>query len=106
MYLIQHKVLINWPNYFVSRMYSIKECNKWSFLSYVSLIEKFLKHFSIGVPNLQNMSPGQAQEFNMRMMKHMGYHWHEDLKVYYYKKNGFGKIIYNYYDSTEFSIDE
>lgn len=106
MYLVQHKVNINWPNYFVSRMFAIKKCNIGSSLCYVYMILKFLKHFCIGMPNLQNISPGYAQEFTMSIMKHMGYPWDDDLKVYYYKMKGFGKIICNYDDSTEFGIDE
>lgn len=106
MYLLQHKVHINWPNYFVSRMFAIKECTRGYSLCYASMIAKFLKHFCIGVSNLHNISLGQAQEFNMSIMKHMGYHWDEDLKVYYYKMKGSCKIIYNYDDSTKFGIDE
>lgn len=71
-----------------------------------SMIAKLLRNFGIGVPNLQNISPGQAQEFNMSTMKYMRYHWDDYLKVYYYKMKGFSKIVYNYDDSTEFDIDE
>lgn len=39
-------------------------------------------------------------------MKHMGYHWNDDIKVYYYKIKGSSKIIYNYDDSDEFGIDD
>lgn len=60
MYLLQHKVPLNWPNYFVSRMFVFKECNKGSFLCYVSMIAKILKPFCVSVPNLHNISPGQA----------------------------------------------
>lgn len=70
------------------------------------MIVKFLKHFCIGMPNLHNTSPGQAQEFNMSKVKYMRYHWDDDLKVHYYKMKGSGKIIYNYNDLTEFGIDE
>lgn len=39
----------------------------------------------------------------------MGYHWDNDLKVYYYKMKGSGKFIYNYDDPVEFgtgNVDE
>lgn len=81
MYLLQHKVPIYWPNYFVSIMF-FKECNRGSSLCYVSKIVKILKHSCIGVANLQNISPGQAQEFNLSIMKHMGYYmgwWSQGL---------------------------
>lgn len=52
------------------------------------MIAKFLRHFGIGVPNLQNISPSQALEFNTSIIKHMGCHWDDALKVYYYKIKG------------------
>lgn len=35
-------------------------------------------------------------------MRHMGYHWDDNLKVYLYKMKGFCKVIYNYNDPVEF----
>lgn len=51
MYLLQHRVSINWPNYFVFRIFAIKECNRGFSLCYVSMIANILKHFRIGVAN-------------------------------------------------------
>lgn len=64
MYILQNKIKIKWPNYFVLRMFVVKDCNRESSLCYVSMIAKILRHFRIGVVNLQSISPGQAQEFN------------------------------------------
>lgn len=59
-YILQSKFKINWPNYFMSRMFAVRDCNKGSSLCYISLIAKILKDFHIGVPNFQCISPGQA----------------------------------------------
>lgn len=43
-----------------------------------------------------------GQEFNMSTMRHMGYHWDDNFKVYFYKMKGSGMVIYNYDDPAEF----
>ena len=83
-------------------MFSVKDCNRGSSLCYILTITNILKHFCIGVPNLQYISPGQAQEFNKSTMTHMGYHWYNYLKVYFNKIKGPSKVIYNYDDPDEF----
>lgn len=55
----------------------------------------------IGVPNIPCISPSQSQEFNMTIIRHVGYYWDDTLKVYFYKMKGSGKVIYNYDDPTE-----
>lgn len=104
MYILQNKIKINWPNYFVSRMFVVKDYNRGSCLCCFSMIMKILRNFRISVVNLQNISLNQDQEFNSGTMRHMRYHWDNDLKVYYYKMKGSGKVIYNYDDTTEFGI--
>lgn len=42
-------------------------------------------------------------------MKNMGYHWDNANQVYFYQIKGYGKVIYNYDDQTEFApgnVDE
>lgn len=104
MYILQNKFNINWPNYFVSRMFAVRDCNKRSSLCYISMIAKILKHFYIGVPNLRCISPDQTQKFNKSTMTNIGYHMDDNLKVYFYRMKGSGKIIYNYDDPTEFGL--
>lgn len=65
------------------------------------MIAKIPKHLCIGVANIQNISHGQAQEFNSITMRHMGYHWDNDLNVYYYNMKGSSKVIYNYDDPSD-----
>lgn len=45
-------------------MFAIKECNKKASFCYVSMISKILKHFKIGEPNLEYLSPRAGQEFD------------------------------------------
>lgn len=98
MYILQNKVKINWPNYFVSRMFAFRDSNRGSFLCYTSMIANILKHFHIGVPNLVCISPGHAQEFNKSTMSNMGYHWDNNIKAYYYRLKRSSELIYNYDD--------
>lgn len=51
-YILLSKIKINWAHYFISRMFSIKECNKGTSFFYVSMIVKILNYFNIGMPNL------------------------------------------------------
>lgn len=51
-YILMHKVKSKWPHYFVSRMFSIKKCNKGTSFYYPSMISKSLNYFDIGLPNL------------------------------------------------------
>lgn len=60
-YILLHKVKINWPHYFVSRMFSIKNCNKGTSFCYPSMIFKILNYFDIGLLNLIYKSPSSSQ---------------------------------------------
>lgn len=104
MYLLQHKIHTNWKHYFSSRMFVVRYCNRGSSLCYASMIAKTLRHFCISVTNLPCISLDQTQEFNMTTMRHLGYHLNVNLKVYFYKMKGFGKVIYKYDDPSEFGI--
>lgn len=105
MYLLQHKIHINWKDYCMAQTFVVRECNRGSSLCYALMIEKLLRHFDIGVPNLPCISPGQSHEFNMTTMRHLGYHWDTKLKVCFYKMKGFSKVIYNYDDLDEFGTN-
>lgn len=104
MYILMNKFKINQPNYFVSRMFFVRDCNKGFSLCYVLIIAKILKHFLNGVTNLQCISPNRAQEFNKRTMTNMGFHWDNNLKVDFYRMKGSDKVIYNYDDPAEFGL--
>lgn len=104
MYILHDKFKINWTNYFVSRIFVVRDCNKGSSLCYISMIAKILKHFCISVQNLQYISLGQAQEFKKSTMTHMEYHWYNGLKVYFNKTKGSGRVVYSYDDPAEFGI--
>lgn len=59
-YILLNKIQINWENYFVSQMFSIKDCNKLMSLCYISMISKILNYFNIGIPNILYNSPSMA----------------------------------------------
>lgn len=63
-YILLYKVKINWPHYFVSRMFSIKNFNKGTSFCYPSMIAKILNYFDIDLPNLTYKSLGLSQEFS------------------------------------------
>lgn len=73
--ILLNKVKINWPHYIVSRMFSIKKCNKGTSFFYVSMISKSMKLFNIGLPNLSYKSLGSVQEFSQRNLTNLGYFW-------------------------------
>lgn len=109
MYLLHNKIHINWPNYFVGRMFLVRECNKGSSLCYALMIAKIFKNFRFGVPTLPCISPSQNQDFNKTTMRHLVYHWDANHNVYFYRMKGFDKVIYNYDDPAEFNttnVDE
>lgn len=55
MYILENKMLIYWPYYFVYRMFTVRECNRGSSLCYSLMISKMLKHFHIGSQELLNI---------------------------------------------------
>ncbi|CAI8613305.1 unnamed protein product [Vicia faba] len=63
-YILLHKIKINWKNYFVTRMFAIKKVNKGSFFYYAYMIAKIPKSFNIEVPTLLFIYPGTSQQFN------------------------------------------
>lgn len=101
-YILLNKIRINWANYFVSQMFSIKDCNKGNSFCYVSMIVKILNYFNIWMPNLQYKSLSMAQEFSQRILINMGYFWDENHRVYYFRVGKSGRKMYNFDDPTEF----
>lgn len=99
-YIILKKNKINWARYFVSQMFSIKECNKGTSFCYVSMIAKILNYFKIGIPNLTYTSPDQAQEFSRCTLTNMGYFWEVNHSAYYFRTGENGRKIYNFDDPT------
>ncbi|CAI8585311.1 unnamed protein product [Vicia faba] len=83
-------------------MFSIKDCNKGTSFYYVSMIFKILKHFNIGIPNLQYRSPSMALEFSQCTLTNMGYFWDKDRHLYYFCVSKNGKKICNFDDPVEF----
>ncbi|CAI8602283.1 unnamed protein product [Vicia faba] len=82
MYILENKFLISWPYYFVSSMFSIRECHKGSSLSYSSMISRILMHFQIDMQNLPCISLGKTQEFNATTLANMWYRWDKDQHAY------------------------
>ena len=74
-YILLHKVKINWPHYFVSRMFSIKIFNKGTSFCYPSMVAKIINYFDIGFPNLTYKSPGSSQEFSHCALVNLDYFW-------------------------------
>lgn len=89
-YILLDKIWINQGNYFVSKMFSIKDYNKGTSFCYVSMISKILNYFNIGILNLQYRSLRLAQEFSQRTLTNMGYFQGGNHRVYYFRmgKNG------------------
>lgn len=72
-YILVNKVKVNWPRYWVSRMFDIKKCNKGTSFCYNSTVAKILNYFKIGIPNLSYKSPGPSQEFSLITLTNMNY---------------------------------
>lgn len=83
-YILLDKVKLNWPYYFVSRMFSINKCNKGTLFRYVPMITKILKIFNIGMQNLSYKSPGSTHEFSQRTLTNLGYFWDVNQRAYFF----------------------
>ncbi|CAI8585310.1 unnamed protein product [Vicia faba] len=66
------------------------------------MIFKILKHFNIGILNLQYRSPSMALEFSQCTLTNMEYFLDKDRHLYYFRVSKNGKKIYNFDDSAEF----
>ncbi|CAL5200015.1 unnamed protein product [Lathyrus oleraceus] len=104
-YILLYKIKINWPHYFVSRMFAIKECNKGTSFGYVSMIIKILNYFEIAMPNLTYKSSGPTQDFSQRTLTNLGYFWNINRRAYYFRTSKNGRKIYNFDDLAKFGDD-
>lgn len=64
LYILQNKVPLNWANYFVKRLFFVRNSSKNVALGYASQIMKILKFWNIAIPLVPLLSPYAAQEFD------------------------------------------
>ncbi|WJX24473.1 hypothetical protein P8452_13574 [Trifolium repens] len=83
MYAMMERKKMDWPHYFVSRMFALKNSKKDHFFAYSSLIHNILDNFKITY-NLagQWVNPKRDQIFSMTQMKKMDYRWNDVIKDY------------------------
>jgi hypothetical protein len=83
MYIMMEKKQMDWPHYFVSRMFALRNSKKDQFFGYASMICTILKHFKLTL-NLAGSwtSPKRDQIFSMTQMKKMDYKWNGVIKDY------------------------
>lgn len=95
-YILLHKVKINWPHYFVSHMFSIKKWNNGTSFFYPYMIAKILNYFDIALPNLTYKSPSSSQEFSHHTLINMNYFWDANRRVCYLRLSKHGRKVYNF----------
>jgi hypothetical protein len=83
MYIMMEKKQMDWPHYFVSHMFALRNSKKDQFFGYASMICTILKHFKLTL-NLAGSwtSPKRDQIFSMTQMKKMDYKWNDVIKDY------------------------
>lgn len=62
--VLESGILLNWPNYSVRRMASMKVCGKNTQLNYTSPIIKIIKHFNMPLPIVPMTLITWNQEFD------------------------------------------
>lgn len=106
-HVLENGILLNWPNYFVKRMASMKECGKNTTLNYTSPIMKIIKHFNVPLPIVPMTQITRNQEFDQATMSHIGYHWDKDQGYLYFKAKLSRTGVYNFDDPTnQILVDE
>jgi hypothetical protein len=83
MYIMMERKQMDWPHYFVSRMFALRNSKKDHFFGYSSMIRNILEHFKITY-NLAGLwvNPKRDQIFSMTQMKKMDYRWNDVIKDY------------------------
>ncbi|KAK2412984.1 hypothetical protein QL285_048122 [Trifolium repens] len=83
MYVMMENKKMDWPHYFVSRMFALRNSKKDHFFAYSSLIRNILENFKITY-NLAGLwiSPKRDQVFSMTQMKKMDYKWNDTTNEY------------------------
>jgi hypothetical protein len=83
MYVMMESKKMDWPHYFVSRMFALRNSKKDHFFAYSSLIRNILENFKITY-NLAGLwiSPKRDQVFSMTQMKKMDYKWNDTTNEY------------------------
>ena len=96
LYILQNKVPLNWANYFVKRLFFVRNSAKNVALGYASQIMKILKFWNVAIPLVPLISPSAAQEFDSSTLSHMGYRWDKERQCFYFFERKSKTRIYNF----------
>lgn len=99
-HVLENGILLNWPNYFVKRMTSMKERGKNTAWNYTSPVMKIIKHFNMPLLIVPMTPITRNQEFDQATMSHIGYHWDKNQGCLYFKAKLSRTRVYNFDDPT------
>lgn len=82
-YVLKHKVKVNWPHYIASMIFALKESGRGIALCYPSFIQSILNRAEVFVARIQCTFVSTNQESCQKSLSLMGYIW--DLIAHVYK---------------------
>lgn len=81
-YVLKHKLKVNWPHYIVSRIFALKKSGRGTALCYPSFIQSILNQAEVSIPGIQYNSVTANQEFYQKSLSLMGYTWDPTVRIY------------------------
>ena len=81
-YVLKHKIKVNWPYYIASRIFALKESGRGTALCYPSFIQSVLCRENVFVQGIPYKSITVHQEFCQKTLSLMGYTWDRSARIY------------------------
>lgn len=81
-YVLKHKIKINWPHYIASRIFALKESGRGTALCYPSFIQSVLHRANVSVQEIPYKSISIHQEVCQKTLSLIGYTWDRSARLY------------------------
>ena len=81
-YVLKHKIKVNWPYYITSRTFALKESGRGAAIYYPSFIQSVLHRENVSVKGITYKSIMVHQEFCQKTLSLMVYTWDRSAQIY------------------------
>lgn len=85
-YVLKHKLKVNWPHYVASRIFALKESDRGTALRCLSFIPSILNKSKVSVQGIPYKPVTTNQEFCQKTASLMGYTWDRTTRLYKTRK--------------------
>ena len=105
-YVLKHKMEVNWTHYIASRIFALKESGRGTALYYPSFIQSILNRVEGSILGIQYNSVTANQELCQKSLSLMGYTWDPTTRIYKIRKQASSSNIQHLEDDDDDEDDE